>query len=151
MKTNEILELRRAELKLMEMGAQLLLTLSRPITDPALEIEVLRKQFDIYPVNTLEITVTSLCKIPLIKWVRDSAPLELNTYYREDEAGDVHTEPKMTKMTLRKAKELVEEWIGVSDEKNAFWPKKVGQTVQFTVPPDWDMTIPMPEGLRVVY
>ena len=145
-----VLAQKRVELRMMEMGAQLQRTLSRPVVDPAVEIEVLRKQFGIIPVNTLEITVLALCRIPLIKWVREVAPDELNVHYDENK-GEEPGNPRMTKMGLRKAKEIVEAWIGPAIPEKGYSPEKLGQTVQITVPLDWDMTVPMPEVLKVVY
>ena len=142
-----MVEMKRAELRLMEMGAALERILSRSVTDPKTEIEVLRKQFGITPVNTLEIQVEGLCKIPLIQWVRNAAPEEPNLYWEEgDPIGK-----RMTKMGLRKAKELVESWIGLANPAESFYPEKFGQTVRIEVPCDWDMTVEMPQCLKVVY
>lgn len=137
MNTNEILELRRAEMRLMEIGAAALKMMSKPLDmgETADEIEAFRKQFDITVKMTRTVTgsvrrfedygqVHSLNFITVIKWVREVSRSK-NLLTGEE-----------TIMGLGDAKKLVESWVGKPS---------------FEIPREWGLSLwPLPAGFEVV-
>ena len=131
MKTDEIMAMRRAEMRLMEMGALAEALLSSPSTEEEI-VRCLRGEFRIMVKTTREIRGTirryedgshSANFIQAIKWVRESTRRKVGketTYI----------------MGLSDAKALVESWIGQTS---------------FEIPLEWDLSLyRLPTGFKVL-